>query len=343
MENKQETFDALMVDYLSGTLMKEGERELLALLKSDSYYRKRFKELARTHAYASATRFEQEKWDNYEQLSATLGLGKPARKKKVLPLRKAFMRVAAVALLALGISALSIYVYQRTDNSLQNASMCHMEVPLGSQTKLTLPDGTVVRLNSGSTLSYASAFQSGKEREVFLQGEGYFEVEKNPQKPFIVHVNEINVKVLGTTFNVRGYEEDALIKVCLLEGKVNVYALDSPDKAIALKPGEQATYDKKSRNMSHSQADTWQTTQWTTGRLSFVNARIPEILKEVERRYDVKFHIQSRQMEEEIFSGSISTKLSVDEILDYIDVDNKYSRSRNGNIITLSDKCTQRQ
>ena len=64
----------------------------------------------------------------------------------------------------------------------------------------------------------------------------------------------------------------------------------------------------------------------------------PEILKEVERRYDVKFHIQSKQMEEEIFSGSISTKLSVEEILDYIDVDNKYSRSRKGNVIVLTDR-----
>ena len=143
---------------------------------------------------------------------------------------------------------------------------------------------------------------------------------------------------MGTTFNVRGYEEDTQIKVSLLEGEVNVYALDNPNKIIALKPGEQATYNKQSKGISLSHADVWQTTQWTTGRLSFVNARIPEILKEVERRYDVKFHIQSKQMEEEIFSGSISTKLSVEEILDYIDVDNKYSRSRKGNVIVLTDR-----
>lgn len=327
-----------MVDYLSGTLTRDGERELLALLKSDPYYRQRFKKLARTHAYASVARFEQEKRGNYEKLASALGLGRPAG-RKTLPLRRVFMRVAAVALLAVCISTLSIYTYRRTvDTGTQDAALCHIEVPLGSQTKLALPDGTVVRLNSGSTLSYASAFQSGEEREVFLQGEGYFEVEKNPQKPFIVHVNELGVKVLGTTFNVRGYEEDAVIKVCLVEGKVNVYRLDSTGEVIALNPGEQATYNKESHSMSHGRADTWQSTQWTTGRLSFVNARIPEILKEVERRYDVKFHIQSKQMEEEIFSGSISTKLSVDEILDYIDVDNKYSRSRNGNIITLSDR-----
>ncbi len=338
MEDKQKTFDELMVDYLSGTLTKEGEHELLALLKSDSYYRKRFKELARTHAYASATRFEQEKWDNYKKLSATLSFGKPER-KIVRRLWHNFTRVAAVALITLGISALSIYIYQRnTSDWLQDKALCHMEVPLGSQTKLTLPDGTVVRLNSGSTLQYAASFQTGKTREVYLQGEGYFEVEKNPQKPFIVHANELDVKVLGTTFNVRGYEEDTQIKVSLLEGEVNVYALDNPNKIIALKPGEQATYNKQSKGISLSHADVWQTTQWTTGRLSFVNARIPEILKEVERRYDVKFHIQSKQMEEEIFSGSISTKLSVEEILDYIDVDNKYSRSRKGNVIVLTDR-----
>ena len=169
-------------------------------------------------------------------------------------------------------------------------------------------------------------------------GEGYFEVQKNPEKPFIVHADDINVKVLGTVFNVRSYPEDSEIEVSLIKGRVNVFSASETRDNVILAPDEQLTYDKRSGKMKHHHVDALQTSQWTTGRLSFVNASVPEIMKAIERKYDVRIVIHSKYLDKEVFSGSISPKLTVEEILDYMDVDNKYSWSRSGNVITITDK-----
>ena len=203
---------------------------------------------------------------------------------------------------------------------------------------MILPDGSVVCLNSGSVLKYDPAFLRKKNREVYLIGEGYFEVQKNPEKPFIVHADDINVKVLGTVFNVRSYPEDSEIEVSLIKGKVNVFSASETRDNVILAPDEQLTYDKRSGKMNHHHVDALQTSQWTTGRLSFVNASVPEIMKAIERKYDVRIVIHSKYLDKEVFSGSISPKLTVEEILDYMDVDNKYSWSRSGNVITITDK-----
>lgn len=139
-------------------------------------------------------------------------------------------------------------------------------------------------------------------------------------------------------FNVRSYPEDSEIEVSLIKGKVNVFSTSETRDNVILAPDEQLTYDKRSGKMNHHHVDALQTSQWTTGRLSFVNASVPEIMKAIERKYDVRIVIHSKYLDKEGFSGSISPKLTVEEILDYMDVDNKYSWSRSGNVITITDK-----
>lgn len=337
VEKELEIFEDLMLDYLAGRLSEDKEEKLLHFLKSDVFYRQRYEEMARLRAKSFVGQFEKDKWSNYDALSAKLGLKKDKEKIRI-PLWRTLSRVAAVVLLVLTTSIAAFYIYRDVAEGPRTGALCQMEVPLGSQTKLILPDGTTVYLNSGSVLKYDPAFIQEKNREVYLVGEGYFEVKKNPDKPFIVHTNELKVKVLGTVFNVRSYPEDSSIEVSLLEGKVNVFSKSETQGNVILTPDEQLTYDKKSGKMYHCHADVQQASQWTTGRLSFVNASVPTIMKDIERKYDVRIVIQSKYMDKEVFSGSISPKLTVEEILNYIDVDNKYSWSRNGNIITITDK-----
>lgn len=337
LENELEIFEELMLDYLAGTLSKDDERKLLHFLKSDVLYRQRYEEMARTRAKSFISRFEKEKWANYDVLSAKLGLKKDVEKTRI-SLWRTFSRAAAVVLLVLTTSVAAFYIYRDIADASHAGALCQMEVPLGSQTKLILPDGTTVTLNSGSVLKYDPAFMRKKNREVYLVGEGYFEVQKNPEKPFIVHADEINVKVLGTIFNIRSYPEDSSIEVSLLEGKVNVFSKSETNGNVILAPDEQLTYDKKSGKMYHHYADVSQASQWTTGRLSFVNVSVPEIMKSIERKYGVRIVIHSKHMDQEHFSGSFSPELTIEEILDYIDVDNKYSWNRNGNVITITDK-----
>lgn len=335
MEKQTQDFDELMMDFLSGSLSKEDTRNFYALLKSDMCYRQRYEEMAKAHAKLLVPYFEKQKNTNYEHLINKLGIGETKRALFV-PWQK-IRRIAAVVLLLLTTSVASYYVYNDLSTP-QNAALCRMEVPQGSQSKVVLPDGSEVCLNSGSILEYEPDFGRNRTREVRLVGEGYFQVSKNPAKPFIVHTNDIHVKVLGTVFNMRAYANDHVIEVSLIEGKVNVFSQSETNGNVILRPNERLTYDKDSKKMWTDNVDAKRFAQWTTGRLNFVNASLVDIMKDIERKYNVRIVVNSRHMKGEIFSGSISPKLTIDEILDYIDVDNKYCWERSGNVVTISDK-----
>ena len=177
-------------------------------------------------------------------------------------------------------------------------------------------------LNAGSKIVYSQGF-GVDDRRLKMEGEGYFEVHKNTEKPFIVHTEDLNIKVLGTVFNIRAYKEEPNIEVALVEGKVNVFSQSEEKGNIVLRPNQRAVYDKKTRVLFSDAVDAEAKALWTTGRLSFVNESLADIMKDIERRYNVHIIIEAESMKTEIFSGSISSKLSLDEILDYLDVDDK--------------------
>lgn len=341
MKENNEDFDRWMMHYMTGCLSGENLKKFHALLKSDIYYQERFKELSKEYARLLIPRFVAEEANNYEELLHKLNLKRDKRSLALSYRRFSFKnirRIAATVALLITSSLSCYYMWNDIRVANKDVILCQMEVPLGSQTKAVLPDGSVVCLNSGSVLKYDPAFARNKQREVYLIGEGYFEVHKNPEKPFIVHVEGLNVKVLGTVFNIRAYKEDANIEVALVEGRVNVFSKSEIKGNVVLAPNQKAIYNKKSRSLYSDAVDVEYITQWTTGRLSFVNTSLVNIMKDIERKYNVRIIIESESMKSEIFSGSISSKLSLDEILEYLDVDNKYVWVRKGNVITISDK-----
>ena len=176
------------------------------------------------------------------------------------------------------------------------------------------------------------------DREVFLSGEAYFKVARNVRKPFIVHTGELNIQVLGTTFNVASYPDDAEIKVSLVEGRVNVYTTSDAKKNILLSPDEQAVFNKDDKALFMRKIDASSQAAWTTGRLVFVNEKLFDILKSIEKKYDVQILVQSRKVYTEYFSGSIDANLTLDEILSYLDVDNKFMWRKKGKTIVVTDR-----
>src|SRR5260221_1009127 len=112
----------------------------------------------------------------------------------------------------------------------------------GSKTNLLLPDGTRVWLNAGSSITYDSSYDK-MMREVILSGEGYFDVVRNKEKPFIIHAAKINIKVLGTQFNVKSYPTDNTTEASLIHGSIEVTFRDKPNKKIILKPNEKIVVD----------------------------------------------------------------------------------------------------
>ena len=337
MENQLKEFEELLVDYFAGNLSEEDSRRLCTLMKSDRIYRKKYEEMAKVRAKSFVPRFENEKKTNYAELVSKLSMH-PNRKHSTFSLRQWGYRIAAVVLLVITMSVTVYYIYNGIQIAGQSKQLCMMEVPLGSQTKVYLPDGTVVCLNSGSTLKYSPSFLKQKTRDVYLTGEGYFEVEKNPERPFIVHTNELKVKVLGTVFNIRSYHEDPEVEVDLVEGKVNVSMNSDEKKNVVLSPDECLIYNKERQQMRKDVTDAKRMTLWTTGRLNFVNTSFVSLMKDIERRYNVKINIESEQAQKEIFSGSIDVKLSIEDVLEYIDVDKKYTWTRKGNMIVVQDK-----
>lgn len=337
MEKLVEEFDKLMIDFLAGSLSENDSRKFYELLNSDRLYQKRYGELAKIYATSFVPRFEARKKKNYADLVRQLDIRHTVKSSRFFSFSN-FSRITAVLLLSLTTTVSAYYLYQDIVGAARTDTLCEMEVPLGSQTKIVLPDGSVVCLNSGTTLKYDPLSMNRKTREVYLAGEGYFEIRKNPDKPFIVHTGGIRVEVLGTVFNVKAYSDDYKAEVTLIEGKVQVASSVRPADTRILYPDECLVWDKKTQSMRTRRVNAVQSALWTTGRLNFVNARLTDILNDIERKYNVRITVKSKRMEKEIFTGSISTALTLDEILEYIDVDHKYRWQRNGNLITVTDK-----
>jgi ferric-dicitrate binding protein FerR (iron transport regulator) len=164
----------------------------------------------------------------------------------------------------------------------------------GEKATLTLPDNTVVTLNGNTTLSYRGNWSKAELRSVELSGEAYFSVTSNPQKPFVVNTSDIAIRVLGTTFNVKSYDEDEEVETTLLEGKVMIEKtaeVGAKPETINLLPDQKATFRKDSKQIALETVDSENEASWITGTLIFEDEPFSEIIKDLQRRYGVKITV----------------------------------------------------
>lgn len=199
-------------------------------------------------------------------------------------------------------------------------AMNQLVIPYGNQSRLTLADNTVVWLNAGSRLVYPTTF-SGKTREVLLFGEAYFEVAKNAEKPFIVKTSDIQIKVLGTHFNVSAYSEDKLIQTVLTEGSVEIRKNDASifSGRIVLKPNQMASFSKTTSETALYDVDASYYTLWTKGLLSFDDVDFDKILKKVERFYNISIDFSEPALRAIRISGKLDLKGDRSEVLEYLE------------------------
>lgn len=335
MQDRKQQFEKLMLNHLSGNISDTDECILLEILNSHPQYKTLYYEMVKTKAISQIPVVESEKASNYKRLIKRMNNGIAINNPQTYI--SYFAKIAAIIVFVLSTS-ISIYYVSTEYNSKNNVLSYETIVPHGSQSKIILPDGTVAWLNSGSTLKYNNSY-GNKNRTVFLTGEGYFEVRKNAEKPFIVCADNLKIKVLGTIFNVRSYMNEASVEVNLLEGKVDVSLLkENNSPTISLLPNQKIIYNKASNKMQSYKSDAARAATWTTGKICFVDASLEDISKDLERRYDVKIQIKTQSFKSELFSGSLNLNQSIDKILDYIDVDKKYNRTFNGNTITITNR-----
>lgn len=188
-------------------------------------------------------------------------------------------------------------------------------IPKGGQYEVTLPDGTAVWLNSASSLKYPTVF-TGKERHVELTGEAYFEVAKNKAKPFIVSAGKIDVKVLGTHFNIAAYNDDPASKTTLLEGAI---VLSDGKQKVALVPGQQAVAQDGGQPIQLKTANVDDAIAWKKGYFSFRKENIENAMRKIARWYDVDVEYQGK-MSHKVLGGSVSRTQNIDEILAYLEL-----------------------
>ena len=216
----------------------------------------------------------------------------------------------------LGAQQGSQLVYKNNGTSKEEITYNTLTVPYGKRFDLLLSDGTQVTLNSGTSLKYPVQFLKTKNRQVFLDGEAFFSVAKDTENPFIVNTHELNVRVLGTKFNLSSYPEDQFVNTTLLEGSVAVYnkqdTFDS-SKASLLEPGYKAEWNKYNRQIVVEEADIAMHTDWLNGKIILRHVPFKNIVKKLERHYNVDIVNNNPELDEEIFTASFDVE-SIDQV-----------------------------
>lgn len=225
-----------------------------------------------------------------------------------------FARVAAILIIPLFL--LTIYFYRGStprNTEISSVSMREIYTKPGTRTKIELADGTAVWLNDGTTLRYPESF-TGSKREVFVDGEAYFEVKHNPEKPFVVNNPMITTVVTGTHFNLNAYSADQYFEATLLEGKIS---LEKKNQELTMKPGEQVQFDVKNQKIEQKIVNPEDAAAWVNGKLIFRDERLSTVLKKLGRWYNVEIIPTDPHLGDYVLSGTIE-KEKLDQTLSLI-------------------------
>ncbi|WP_321307142.1 FecR domain-containing protein [Marinifilum fragile] len=210
--------------------------------------------------------------------------------------------------------------------------MNRIVTPIGGEFQVNLPDGTKVWMNADSYLEFPSKF-SGKERKVIAKGELYFDVKSNKDWPFIVETNGMELKVLGTEFNVRAYDDEAEILSTLVEGSVKVN--NSRGEQILLSPGHQAVIDKGTNSLTSVVANIEEVTAWKNGQFIFDSRRLENIMYDLARWYDIKVFFANSTVKDKIFSVDVQRYGQIEDVLSLIEGTGDAKFTIKGKVITV--------
>ncbi|WP_321373076.1 FecR domain-containing protein [uncultured Draconibacterium sp.] len=205
------------------------------------------------------------------------------------------------------------------DDNSEAVKMNTLVIPYGNHSTITLSDGTKVWLNAGSRLMYPSRFVD-KNREVLLIGEAFFEVSKMEDKPFIVQTPDIEIKVLGTQFNVSAYPDENIAHAVLTEGSVEISHKNQGvfDRDIVLRPGQLVAYNKQNSSTNIYDVETEYFTSWKEGYLTFTNSDLNRVVKKLERYYNIHLRYADPLDGSMRISGKLDITKSQDVIFEYM-------------------------
>lgn len=228
------------------------------------------------------------------------------------------LKIAAVVAVTV---ACGLYFYLSEKKEMQLA-MNTIIVPAGQRVNLELPDGTTVWLNARSEMKYPAVF-SGTKREIKLDGEAYFDVSHNAEKPFVVHTQKCDIEVLGTKFNVEAYSDSKDFSTALMEGSVKVTDNISPAHSILLKPDQEANF--KNGKLSVSPIDDYDHYRWRDGLVCFKNINFNELMMRFEKCYGIHIVVENKDLKDYTCSGKFRISDGLDNALRILQRDAKYT------------------
>ena len=317
MEEENKHIDELIANYLTEGLDKNALDELktwiAASAENQQYFIRQREIWFSAVSREAASVYDKDKaFENFRnRVESQKEIQSTSRRGFSL---SALWRYAAVVAIIIAVGCISYW--QGEVNVKDTFADISVEAPLGSKTKLYLPDGTLVWLNAGSRMTYSQGF-GVDNRKVELEGEGYFEVKRNEKIPFFVKTKDLQLQVLGTKFNFRDYPEDHEVVVSLLEGKVGLNNLLREEKEAVLSPDERAVLNKANGLLTVESVTASNASQWTDGYLFFDEELLPDIAKELERSYNVKIHIANDSLKTFRFYGNfVRREQNIQEVLE---------------------------
>lgn len=255
--------------------------------------------------------FFQEEWDDlkgYSPLSATekellfSEIRQQTKPRLRLNWRQKGLQIAASVAIVL-LTGLSVYLYTSNRQMIELGERnVVVKVGKGERVSVTLPDGTSVRLNSESMLSYQQDF-GRKDRNVFLAGEGFFDVVKSEGRKFIVNTRFLDIQVLGTSFNVYTYESADSVEMSLVRGKVQVTTVSPPYQSFNVSPNEKVVYNKATGKMRVESSSNLIETAWISNELVFRSTPLKEVFNRVGRKYGVIFKVDDEALLNDLYTG----------------------------------------
>ena len=327
----------LLIKYLSKETNEAENEQFLEWLNEGSKNQKLFnqcKDIYLSVGVQNATsRFD--KYKKWKQIESRIN--KVYKKERsIIPIN--FMKVAATVVIAF---VLGFFINYITSEQKQSPPWYEVQASLGSTSKVQLADGSTVWLNAGSKLKLAPDFNQ-KSRDVYLEGEAFFEVKQKQKQYFKVHTSDIFIKVLGTQFNVESYPEESTIETTLEEGSIQIYSINnSKQQLLTLKPNQKATFIKekgqlltsniknevddilnkeekieyrKANIIVASEVSTAQYTSWKEGQLIFKNETLGEIIKILERRYNVVITSHDTELNKKRITANFKNE-SVEQVM----------------------------
>ena len=297
--------------YFEGKILPEEEITLFQFLDKDPQHMQQFRqwetEWINQYIHTPESDAQWEKMRRKWQVSQSI-TQQPVRKAVKTVWLKAMSVAAAVAIVIL---SAWVILYPRMNVDNQSYYLC--SAAYGEKSKVVLTDGTAVWLNAGSSLRYSNQY-GNRHKEVYLKGEGYFEVNKQKEQDFIVHTDIYDVIVKGTKFNVSAYEDDPVVTTTLLEGSVDI---SYENKVMQLFPGEKIDFIRNSKQFVRKQVEAEQSKAWAENRIEYADITLRELTIKLSRQYDVSIELapSANQLAERSFRISLRNGETVDEVL----------------------------